>query len=248
MKYYCTRQRAGSLTKECRSMRPRLSDSDDAWTRSEKNKIIRSPHSAVCRTPTDRLELRLALFGFHGVMHTLTFSPDNLPSNFSGVRRALRAFLARLRRVHGDKPFDYVYIIEGLHGQHRFHVHLILDENDFSRKAVESLWRLGIVHAEPVLKDSGGFRRLARYLNKEKADGFMIPVGRHPWSASRTLSAKLPPVERWQDTSMEIPVPPDAVWKTSADVVNDFGEHHFRSWISAPHSFSCNLVENKTRT
>ena len=222
MKYYCTRQRAGPLTKECRSMRPRLADSDDAWTRSEKNKIVRSSLSAVCRTPTDRLELRLALFGFHGLMYTLTFAPDNLPANFSGVRRALRAFLARLRRLHRNQPFDYVYIIEGQHGQHRYHVHLVLSDNDFPRDDVSRLWRLGIVHAEPILRDSGGFRRLARYLNKEKADGFMIPVGRHPWSASRTLSAKLPPVQRWKDTSPDIPVPPDALWMASADVVNDF--------------------------
>lgn len=244
MKYYCTRQHAGPLTKECRSMRPRMSDSDDAWTRSEKAKILRSPHSAVCRSPTDRLELRLALFGFHGVMYTLTFAPDKLPSNFAGVRRALRAFFARARRARGNKSFDYVYIIEGQHGQHRFHVHLVLSDTDFTRADVESLWRQGIVHAEPVLRDSGGFRRLARYLNKEKADGLMIPVGRHPWSASRTLSAKLPPVERWKDDSPVIPVPPSAVWQASADIVNDFGEHHFRSWIDAPHTYSCNLVEN----
>lgn len=234
MTYYCTRQRAGPLTKECRSMRPRLSDNDDAWTRSEKNRILKSPHSAVCRSSTDRLELRLALFGFDGLMYTLTFAPDNLPRNFRDVRRVLRAFLARLRRAFGKRPFDYVYIIEGKHGEHRYHVHLVLNKRDFSRAQVESLWRRGIVHAEPVLKSNGGFRRLARYLNKERADGFMIPVGRHPWSASRTLSAKLPPVERWKDSSPEIPVPAVTFWETSADVVNDFGEHHYKSWIVPP--------------
>ena len=230
-RYYCTRQRAGPLTKECRSLRPRLSDNDDPWTRSEKNKVLKSPHSAVCRSSVDRLELRLALFGFRGVMYTLTFSPDTLPQSFRDVRRALRAFLARLRRIH-RKPFDYVYIIEGRHGERRFHVHLVVSDSDFSRTQIETLWRHGRIHSEPVLRPSGGFRRLARYLNKERPDGFMIPVGRHPWSASRTLSAKLPPVERWKDSSPDIPVPPDALWQQSADVVNDFGAHHFKSWIS----------------
>lgn len=232
MKYYCTRQRAGPLTKECRSLRPRLSANDDAWTRSEKNKILKSPHSAVCRSSVDRLELRLALFGYHGVMHTLTFAPDNLPQNFADTRRALRAFFARARRAHGGKPFDYVYIIEGLHGDHRYHVHLVLDDREFTRADVEKLWRLGISHAAPVLTDSGGFRRLARYLNKERANGGKIPVGRHPWSASRTLSAKLPPVERWKDESPVIPVPPRVRWQTAAVVENDFGAHYYKSWIT----------------
>lgn len=230
MKYYCTRQRAGPLTKECRSLRPRLAENDDAWTRSEKNKILKSPHSAVCRSSADRLELRLALFGFHGAMHTLTFADPNLPANFHGVRRALRAFLARARRAKGDKPFDYVYIIEGLHS--RYHIHFIANDKDFSGKQIETLWRLGRVESEPVLKPSGGFRRLARYLNKERANGAAIPVGRHPWSASRTLSAKLPPVERWKDDSPEIILPPFPYWQQAADVSNDFGEHHYKSWIA----------------
>lgn len=234
MTYYCTRQRAGPLTKECRSRRPRLSANDDAWTRSEKNKILRSPHSAVCRSSVDRLELRLALFGYHGMMFTLTFRPDALPQNFRDVRRALRAFLARTRRANGGKPFDYVYIIEGLHGDHRFHVHLVLDDREFSHEQVESLWRLGVVHSAPVLQDSGGFRRLARYLNKERSDGARIPVGRHPWSASRTLNAKLPPVERWKDSSSVIPVPPRVSWQTSAVIENDFGAHYYKSWIALP--------------
>lgn len=234
--YYCTRQRAGPLTKECRSRRPRLSENDDAWTRSEKNKILRSPHSAVCRSSVDRLELRLALFGFHGVMHTLTFAPDKLPQNFRDVRRALRAFFARARRAHGGQPFDYVYIIEGLHS--RFHIHLVVSDKDFRAADIEKLWGNGITHNEPVLKESGGFRRLARYLNKECADGAAIPVGRHPWSSSRTLNAKLPPVERWKDSSPQIPAPPVTCWQTSADTVNDFGEHHFKAWIASPDTFT----------
>ena len=62
----------------------------------------------------------------------------------------------------------------------------------------------------------------------------MIPVGRHAWSASRTLSAKLPPVERWKDPSGEIPVPRVVYWQTGAEITNDFGEHYFKSWIALP--------------
>ena len=68
--WYCTRQRAGPLVKECRALRPRLSANDTPYERTEKNKILRPPRdSSVCRTRVDRLELRLALFGFEGSMY-----------------------------------------------------------------------------------------------------------------------------------------------------------------------------------
>ena len=57
--FYCVRQRAGPLVKECRSIRPRLSQEDTRDDRKAKNELIRYAHSAVCRTQADRLELRL---------------------------------------------------------------------------------------------------------------------------------------------------------------------------------------------
>ena len=64
--WYCVRQRAGPLVKECRALRPRLSRYDSREDRRDKNEIVRSKHTAVCRTQVDRLELRLAEFGFRG--------------------------------------------------------------------------------------------------------------------------------------------------------------------------------------
>jgi len=112
--WYCTRQRAGPLVKECRALRPRLSANDTPYERTEKNKILRPPRdSSVCRTRVDRLELRLALFGFEGSMYTLSFDPIHLPATFPEVRNIWRRYLYQLRKWHHDKPFDYVYLIEG---------------------------------------------------------------------------------------------------------------------------------------
>lgn len=80
--WYCTCQRAGPLVKECRAIRPRLARTDSREDRRDKNEIIRSPHSAVCRSQADRLELRLALFGFEGTHYTLTYDSVHLPRTF----------------------------------------------------------------------------------------------------------------------------------------------------------------------
>ncbi len=104
--WYCVRQRAGPLVKECRSIRPRLSASDTPWERTEKNKILRPPRdSSVCRTRVDRLELRLALFGYEGSAYTLTFDQEHEPQTFRDVRKAWRSFLYRLKKWRG-RPFD----------------------------------------------------------------------------------------------------------------------------------------------
>lgn len=234
--YYCTRQRAGPLVKECRSLRPRLTPDDEPWERRDKQTIIRSQHSAVCRSQVDRLELRLALFGFEGTHYTLTFDDEHLPQRFQDVRRILRAFQGRLRRWHHNDPYDWIYAIEGKHGEHRWHIHMVLRYSDFSPTEVQYLWRQGFVDDEPVLLKQGGYRRLAEYLNKERTDGVYIPVGRHPWSCARSLTAKLPPPERWRDESGWIEIPGNALYVRHGRTENDFGVYCYGVYITRAHA------------
>ena len=229
--FYCTRQRAGPLVKECRAIRPRLSESDTRDDRKAKNEILRYSHSAVCRTQADRLELRLALFGYEGQHYTLTYDSEHLPRDFQGVRKSLRAFQARAKRWHHDEPYDWIYAIEGKHGDHRYHIHMVLRDSDFPPAVVRHLWTAGEVDDEPVLRREGGFRRLAEYLNKESSDGFVIPIGRHPWSCSRSLSQQLPPAERWRDASGLIKIPDEVIWARRGDRTNDFGSYYYGSYI-----------------
>ena len=175
--WYCTCQRAGPLVKECRAIRPRLARTDSREDRRDKKEIIRSPHSAVCRSQADRLELRLALFGFEGTHYTLTYDSVHLPRTFREAMATKRAFMARARRFNEGQPFDWVTCVEGLHGDHRYHIHLVLRYSDFPPAVVRHLWRAGEVDDEPVLMPTGGYRRLAEYLTKERPDGIIIPSG-----------------------------------------------------------------------
>lgn len=231
--WYCTRQRAGPLVKECRAIRPRLSAQDTREDARDKKEIIRYAHSAVCRSQVDRLELRLALFGYEGSHYTMTFDDEHLPRDFSGVRRVLRAYQARCQRWRRGEPYDWIYAIEGKHGDHRWHVHMVLRDSQFSPAEVRYLWRQGLVDDEPVLLKEGGYRRLAEYLNKERPDGFWIPIGRHPWSCSRSLSRGLSPPEKWRDESGIIEIPDDVLWARRGQRENDFGAYYYGSYIVA---------------
>lgn len=236
--WYCSRQRAGPLVKECRALRPRLGTEDTAEDRKQKNELRRTQDGTFERRQVDRLELRLALMGYQSTMHTLTFDDAHLPQDFRGVRRALKAFFKRAQRwravLDKEPTFDYIYAIEGLHGQRRYHVHLITRDEDFAPVEIAWLWKNGIVDNEPVLMARGGFRRLSEYLCKERSDGFVIPIGRHPWSCSRSLTSKLPPAEKWREDSGEILIPDDAIWVRRGGTENDFGAYRYASWIERP--------------
>lgn len=228
--WICVRQRAGPLVKESRALRPRLSREDDPYVRRQKNKVLRPCiDSSVCRTPVDRLELRLALFDFDGVHYTLTFDDDHLPGSFKECRVVWRRFRERLRRWRG-RSFDYVYCIEGRHGDHRYHVHLIVRYGDFAPIYMRELWTAGYVAERPLLAGPyDSYRRTARYLCKERTDGVVIPIDARTWVASRSL--RLPPPERWRDTSgrIDIPAHPRAYGRDRID--NEYGHYHYAWWI-----------------
>ena len=232
-RWFCVRQRAGPLVKECRSIRPRLSANDTPYERTEKNKILRPPRdSSVCRTRVDRLELRLALFGYEGSVYTLTFDQEHEPEKFQDVRRVWRSFLYRLKKWKKGAPFDYVYLIEGRHGDHRFHIHLVLRYGDFSPTEVRWLWQQGNVDDKPLLvhpRDT--YRRTARYFNKEATDGITIPISARTWVCSRSLIRLLPPTECWRDSSGEIPIPADAACHGVYNTANTFGAYHYAWYL-----------------
>ena len=229
----CVRQRAGPLVKECRYRRPRLMKGDLPGVRREKNQIVGLIRdSSFRRTPVDRLELMLALMGRRASTYELTYAPEFLPDDFKGVRRDWRNFLRALKRWRGE-AFDYVYCIEGRHGDHRHHIHLVLRDRDFSPAEVGYLWPGGGERTgAPLLAGpQDSFRRMARYLTKERTDGVTVPIGARTWVASRSLYAKLPEPERWRCGSGEIELPDGAVKTGENRLWNPFGEWRYLEYI-----------------
>lgn len=169
---------------------------------------------ALQRTSVDKLELRLALFGYRGVFYTLTFAPQYLPDSRKGVENAWKAFLRRLQRYtlecKSGKEILYAYRIEGLHGDHRWHLHVLLDGQVFSQDVVRKLWDLGEVYAVPYdrrrVLSEGGYRQLAKYITKERPE-----VGKHPWGCSRALSKLLPLPDVRKSTTGRINLPDGAL-------------------------------------
>lgn len=247
--FYCVRQRAGPLVKECRALRPRLSADDAPWERREKADIIKAYRSSVCKSPIDRLELHIAVMGWDAWHHVLTFDPQHEPHTFQEVMDCWMSFYRKAKYWHGGKPYDWVRRVEGLHGNHRYHIHAVMRYSDFSPAEVQHLWEpLGmVVESTPVLKvrivkdrRSGqparilerNFRDLAEYLSKERNDGIIVPTGRHAQSWSRSLHAQLPPVEKWKAEDSRIEIPDGLIWRNGPyGRDNQFGSYYYMDYI-----------------
>lgn len=227
------RQRAGPLVKECRFRRPSILTTDDPYTKAEKNKITNVLRdSSFRRTPTDRLELMLALFGYTGRTYCLTFADEFLPENFAGVRAAWKNFLRNLKRHHGG-GFDYVYVIEGRHGDHRYHIHLVLRDEDFDPECIRRYWPGGMaIGQKPLLKNKyDTYRRTARYFTKERTDGVVLPIGARTWVASRSLYQKLQAPEKRRVSSGRTKLPNECILLSNPKIKNMYGEYEFISYM-----------------
>lgn len=177
--YICVRQQAGPFVKA-------LSTDRACFVRRSKDSkgaIRKRAGPAMCRTSVDKLELRLALFCYDGVFYTLTFADEHLPKDLDGVQAVWDAFLKRLTRWskrmgRGGSPDFYVYRIEGLHGDHRYHIHAFLRDSDFPPAVVRYLWDWGEAYDVPYdrkrVVSEQGYRKLAVYFTKEVPE-----VGRH---------------------------------------------------------------------
>lgn len=232
------KQRAGPMTIALKYQRPQLRASDLPSVRKEKNRIIRDIRERPFRrTPKDRLMLMLALMGWNSSIYTLTFSDLTLPESLDGTRSFWRRTVQGLRRMHGE-PFRYVYAIEGLHGDHRWHVHAVLRGQDFTEAEVLRCWAGGkIEDVQPLLdEDHKTFYQRADYFTKERRDGLYIPRGTKQWVASPLLYKDLPPTQKTMSKSGSIRSPKrEDVWYLENDhKENAFGQYNYKIWIEYP--------------
>lgn len=187
--------RAGPVIKECIYSLPDIRDTDR--TRAAKHNATTTAQRALnFKNATQRLEMLLACnFTGRDLFITLTYDNDNLPATLSQAKKNIQRFidLIRTQRKRCGVPLKYVYTTEGLHGDHRYHHHLVLNAaGPGDLELICSLWRHGSAdmerladhYFEPVGQYLN-YEKLARYLCKEKAKD--RPNGAQAWTASRNL-------------------------------------------------------------
>lgn len=136
-----------------------------AW-RKEANRRL---SLRLCR---ERLEQRISCNFGPGDWHiVLTLSNQYVTDDYEVLREHWRQFLRAFnwsRHKRGQGKAVYIYVMEGLHGDKRPHIHVLLNAEEGDIEAVNSLWYYGVATMTP-LETFEHRDHLGQYLTKEPA-------------------------------------------------------------------------------
>lgn len=141
------------------------------------------------KTACLRLEFLLyANFSDDDLFVTLTYDDDHLPKNYEDARKNAPLFFRALREARKANGFEtpYVYVMEGMHGDHRVHHHCVLKHAPGDFTLIRQCWPRGSCDIRTIA-DFGGHQKLAQYLSKEPRKTGKLRVGQRMWTPSKGL-------------------------------------------------------------
>lgn len=134
-----------------------------------------------CNTAQRKLEMLMATnFEPDDLVFTATYRDEDLPADPAVTRRRLTKVFAQIRayrKARGLPELKYIYVLEGRHGDHRPHVHIVMNAVGNDLELVKSLWIWGDNVDMKMIGDrgydvwAGYFAMSSRYPEKEDADG-----------------------------------------------------------------------------
>ena len=163
-----------------------------------------------CNTAQRKLELLMAAnFEPDDLVFSLTYRDEDLPASPEVTRRRLGKVFAQLRayrKARGLPELKYIYVLEGRHGDHRPHVHLILNAIGGDLELIKSLWVWGDDIQLNYIRERG-YDGWAGYLTKERREASLN--GKKQFVGSRNLDRPTVTYE-WVDDGATVDAPPGA--------------------------------------
>ena len=118
---------------------------------------------------------------------TLTYKTENRPKDAEELKRHIREFLKRLRKVYKQEGRELKYIETAEVGERgAMHIHILV--NDIDTRKIARLWDKGFINAKP-LDSSGQYRKLAAYFIKyaQKTRKTCEAIQKKAYNCSRNL-------------------------------------------------------------
>lgn len=170
-----------------------------------------------CNTAQRKLEMLMATnFEPEDLVFTATFRDEDLPASPDVTRRRLTKVFSQIRayrRARGLPELKYIYVLEGRHGDHRPHAHIVMNAAGDDLELFRSLWIWGD-NVDMKLIGDRGYDVWAGYFTKERREASLN--GKKQYVGSRNL--KRPTVSyQWVDDGAMIDPPP------GVQVIDDSG-------------------------
>lgn len=177
---------------------------------------------------------------------TVTYRDADLPDSADVTRKHLGKVFSQMRayRKARDLPeLKYIYILEGRHGDHRPHAHIIINAAGGDLELMRSLWIWGDDIQLNYIRERG-YDGWAGYLTKERREASLN--GKKQFVGSRNLDRPVT-TYAWVDDGTTVDAPPGAQVLDEGGGRNEIASCRFVKYLMPKNTYY-NTHATRTRT
>lgn len=198
-------------------------------------------------TAQRKLEMLMATnFDEGDLVLTVTYRDADLPDSADMTRKHLGKVFSQMRayRKARDLPeLKYIYILEGRHGDHRPHAHIIINAAGGDLELMRSLWIWGDDIQLNYIRERG-YDGWAGYLTKERREASLN--GKKQFVGSRNLDRPVT-TYAWVDDGTTVDAPPGAQVLDEGGGRNEIASCRFVKYLMPKNTYY-NTHATRTRT
>ncbi|RGC55493.1 hypothetical protein DXA94_09960 [Agathobaculum butyriciproducens] len=198
-------------------------------------------------TAQRKLEMLMATnFDDTDLVLTVTYRDADLPDSADVTRKHLGKVFSQMRayRKARDLPeLKYIYILEGRHGDHRPHAHIIINATGGDLELMRSLWIWGDDIQLNYIRERG-YDGWAGYLTKERREASLN--GKKQFVGSRNLDRPVT-TYAWVDDGTTVDAPPGAQVLDEGGGRNEIASCRFVKYLMPKNTYY-NTHATRTRT
>ena len=220
-------------------------------SKQERKRIREVTEEQVARTNANtaqrKLEMLMATnFDEGDLVLTVTYRDADLPDSADVTRKHLGKVFAQMRayrKARGLPDLKYIYVLEGRHGDHRPHAHIIINAAGGDLELMRSLWIWGDDIQLNYIRERG-YDGWAGYLPKERREASLN--GKKQFVGSRNLARPVTTYE-WVDDGTTVDAPPGAQVLDEGGGRNEIASCRFVKYL-IPKNTYYNTHATRTRT
>lgn len=220
-------------------------------SKQERKRIREVTEEQIQRTNANtaqrKLEMLMATnFDDTDLVLTVTYRDADLPESADVTRKHLGKVFAQMRayrKARGLPDLKYIYVLEGRHGDHRPHAHIIINAAGGDLELMRSLWVWGDDIQLNYIRERG-YDGWAGYLTKERREASLN--GKKQFVVSRNLARPVTTYE-WVDDGTTVDAPPGAQVLDEGGGRNEIASCRFVKYLMPKNTYY-NTHATRTRT
>lgn len=224
--------------------RPNASKQDRKRIREVTEEQIQRTNA---NTAQRKLEMLMATnFDEGDLVLTVTYRDADLPDSADVTRKNLGKVFAQMRayrKARGLPDLKYIYVLEGRHGDHRPHAHIIINAAGGDLELMRSLWIWGDDIQLNYIRERG-YDGWAGYLTKERREASLN--GKKQFVGSRNLDRPVT-TYAWVDDGTTVDAPPGAQVLDEGGGRNEIASCRFVKYLMPKNTYY-NTHATRTRT